>query len=95
MPVLLLAGCKNKKGQEVIEPAAPVAFQAPAVVSWAKNAVIYEVNIRQYTKEGTFNAFADHLPRLKELGVDILRGIFLAGCPTSPLAARKLSGAQR
>ena len=34
--------------------------------------MIYEVNIRQYTKEGTFNAFADHLPRLKELGVDIL-----------------------
>ena len=34
LPVLLLAGCKNKKGQEVIEPAAPVAFQAPAVVSW-------------------------------------------------------------
>ena len=36
------------------------------------NANIYEVNIRQYTKEGTFNAFAKHLPRLKELGVDIL-----------------------
>ncbi|MEO1254726.1 MAG: alpha-amylase family glycosyl hydrolase, partial [Bacteroidota bacterium] len=33
---------------------------------------IYEVNIRQFTPEGTFNAFADHLPRLKELGVDVL-----------------------
>lgn len=39
---------------------------------WAKNAVIYEVNIRQYTPEGTINAFSDHLPRLKEMGVDIL-----------------------
>ncbi len=39
---------------------------------WSKDAVIYEVNIRQYTEEGTFNAFAEHLPRLKELGVDIL-----------------------
>lgn len=39
---------------------------------WSKNAVIYEVNIRQYTPEGTFSAFAEHLPRLKELGVDIL-----------------------
>ena len=66
LPVLLLAGCKNKKGQDVIIPAVPAAFQTPAVVSWAKDAVIYEVNIRQYTKEGTFNAFADHLPRLKE-----------------------------
>ncbi|HNX43472.1 MAG TPA: alpha-amylase family glycosyl hydrolase [Bacteroidales bacterium] len=39
---------------------------------WAKNAVIYEVNIRQYTPEGTFKAFEAHLPRLKELGADIL-----------------------
>ncbi len=38
----------------------------------AKDMVIYEVNIRQYTPEGTFNAFAEHLPRLEELGVDIL-----------------------
>ena len=39
---------------------------------WSENAVIYEVNIRQFTPEGTFNAFATHLPRLKDLGVDIL-----------------------
>jgi glycosidase len=41
-------------------------------VEWSKNANIYEVNIRQYTPEGTFNAFVEHLPRLKDLGVDIL-----------------------
>lgn len=39
---------------------------------WVSNSVIYEVNIRQYTPEGTFNAFVEHLPRLKELGVDLL-----------------------
>ena len=39
---------------------------------WSKNATIYEVNIRQYTKEGTFKAFEKHLPRLKKMGVDIL-----------------------
>ena len=39
---------------------------------WTRNAVIYEVNLRQYTKEGTIKAFEAHLPRLKELGVDIL-----------------------
>lgn len=39
---------------------------------WSKNATIYEVNIRQYTPEGTFAAFQRHLPRLKALGVDIL-----------------------
>ncbi|MDU1889227.1 MAG: alpha-amylase family glycosyl hydrolase [Dysgonomonas sp.] len=41
-------------------------------LDWTRNAVIYEVNVRQYTKEGTFAAFEAHLPRLKELGVDVL-----------------------
>jgi glycosidase len=40
--------------------------------NWASQANIYEVNIRQYTSEGTFDAFAKHLPRLKAMGVDIL-----------------------
>ncbi len=39
---------------------------------WSKNAAIYEVNIRQYTPEGNFNAFESHLPRIKELGIDII-----------------------
>lgn len=41
-------------------------------VEWSKNAVIYEVNVRQYSKEGTFKAFEKDLPRLKKLGIDIL-----------------------
>lgn len=40
--------------------------------NWAYDAVIYEVNIRQYTKEGTFKAFQNHLPQLKEMGVGII-----------------------
>ncbi|OIQ97961.1 alpha-amylase 2 [mine drainage metagenome] len=43
-----------------------------STIDWAKNANIYEVNIRQYTPEGTFVAFAKHLPRLKDMGVEIL-----------------------
>ncbi len=39
---------------------------------WSYNATIYEVNIRQYTPEGTFKAFETHLPRLQKLGVKIL-----------------------
>ncbi|HXS55654.1 MAG TPA: alpha-amylase family glycosyl hydrolase, partial [Hanamia sp.] len=42
------------------------------VVSWANGSNIYEVNIRQYTPEGTINAFVKHLPRLKDMGVEIL-----------------------
>ncbi len=40
--------------------------------NWSRNAVIYEVNLRQYTDSGSIKAFETHLPRLKNLGVDIL-----------------------
>ena len=43
-----------------------------AHVDWSRNANIYEVNIRQYTPDGTLKAFTSHLPRLKKMGVDIL-----------------------
>jgi glycosidase len=33
---------------------------------------IYEVNVRQYTPEGTLNAFAKHLDRLQKMGVQTL-----------------------
>jgi len=39
---------------------------------WVKSANIYEVNIRQFTPEGTFKAFVPHIARLKNMGVDIL-----------------------
>ena len=37
-----------------------------------ENSVVYEMNVRQYTPEGTFAAAQPELPRLKELGIDIL-----------------------
>ena len=39
---------------------------------WARNQVVYEVNLRQYTPGGTIEEFRQHLPRLKELGAGIL-----------------------
>jgi glycosidase len=39
---------------------------------WAANATIYEVNVRNYTPEGTFRAFEAHLPRLAKMGVVIV-----------------------
>ncbi len=39
---------------------------------WIANTSIYEVNIRQYSPEGTFNAFAKALPRLQDMGVEVL-----------------------
>ena len=41
-------------------------------VTWINKATIYEVNLRQYTAAGSFNAFTYHIPRLKEMGVEVL-----------------------
>ncbi|WP_026327142.1 alpha-amylase family glycosyl hydrolase [Proteiniphilum acetatigenes] len=64
---VLLVACGNRdrshENGNVVKSAHP---------EWVYNAVIYEVNIRQYTPEGTLHAFSEHLPRLKKLGVDIL-----------------------
>ena len=40
--------------------------------SWTSNAVVYEVNVRDYSEAGTLNAVTDDLPRLQALGVNIL-----------------------
>ena len=37
-----------------------------------ENSVVYEMNVRQYTPEGTFAAAQQELPRLAEMGADIL-----------------------
>jgi len=39
---------------------------------WSRAATLYELNTRQFTESGTFRAAETHLPRLAELGVDIL-----------------------
>lgn len=60
----LIWGCQSPSQQPEI-----------AVVTFPERAAgmtVYEVNIRQYTPEGTIQAFAKHLPRLKELGVEML-----------------------
>jgi glycosidase len=41
-------------------------------VPWSHQASIYEVNVRQFTPEGTLAAFEAHLPRLAQMGVGIL-----------------------
>ena len=39
---------------------------------WTRDAVLYQINTRQFTEEGTFAAAQKQLPRLAEMGVDIL-----------------------
>lgn len=54
---------------------------------WINNTNIYEVNLRQYTPEGTFEAFAAHLPRLKNMGVKTLWFM-----PITPIAQKNKKG---
>lgn len=69
-----LTACSGSKKSDEAE-----AFKEDEVVEgsrlqadWTNTAIIYEVNVRQYTEEGTFASFSEHLERLKELGVNTL-----------------------
>ena len=55
--------------------------------AWAATTNIYEVNTRQYTTEGTFNAFSREMPRLKEMGVETLWFM-----PITPIARKNKKG---
>lgn len=54
---------------------------------WKHTTNIYEVNVRQYTKEGTFKAFEKEMPRLKSMGVKTLWFM-----PITPIAQEKKKG---
>jgi glycosidase len=65
---LIIFSCKEKDVKPII-----VSEIKPVVhPEWMIQGNIYEVNVRQYTPEGTFTAFAKHLDRLKEMGVQTL-----------------------
>ncbi len=67
--VTVSCGSKQSKAAEEQRDSTYTSVVHP---EWSRNAVIYEVNLRQYTDSGTVTAFDSQLPRLKELGVDIL-----------------------
>ena len=69
-----IAGCTATARTDSAErpPAGVPGVERGIHPEWSKNAVIYEVNIRQYTPAGTFAAFTKELPRIRALGVDIL-----------------------
>lgn len=68
--MIALASCKSEPEeriqQEVVPEIEPVSNLA------MEKAVIYEANIRQYSPEGTFDAFTAEIPQLKDLGVKVI-----------------------
>ena len=67
--LMVSAGCKRSGSETPFKE----SFVADSLHRRLASAVIYEVNIRQITPEGTFRAFTEqHIDRLKKLGVDVL-----------------------
>ena len=54
---------------------------------WMKKTNVYEVNVRQYTQQGTFEAMKQHLPRLRDMGVETLWFM-----PVTPIAQKNKKG---
>lgn len=82
--VLFLCSCKREEN-----PSAALRDHELAPVSneLLETAVIYEANIRQYSEEGSFNAFTEDISQLKELGVKV---IWLM--PVYPISSTKSKG---
>lgn len=68
--LLTLAACAP--ASPPADPYAPRDYVQLTHPEWARDAVIYQINTRQFTDEGTFSAAQRQLPRLAELGVDII-----------------------
>lgn len=69
--------------------AAPASAQAPQVAhaAWTRDATIYELNVRQFSHEGTIAAAARALPRLKRMGVKIVWVM-----PVQPIGEKERKG---
>ena len=76
---VVCTGCSSAKAEAV-----PTETKAP---EWTKTAVLYEVNLRQYTKSGTINEFSEHLETLKDMGINTLWFM-----PIHPISVTNRSG---
>jgi len=77
IPAVLAAVCSlaaaelraETANMDAYVPTPYVRIQHP---EWSRNAALYQINLRQFTSEGTLDAAREELPRLKALGADIL-----------------------
>ncbi|RMA58839.1 alpha-amylase family glycosyl hydrolase [Ulvibacter antarcticus] len=67
--VVIVTSCKEKNTKDAVAEVPVVKTITDDVL---ESAVIYEANIRQYSSEGTFDAFTKDIPQLKELGVKVI-----------------------
>jgi glycosidase len=74
---LALAACEPMTASDTpaataADPYEPQPYVTLEHPDWSRDATIYQVNVRQFSQEGTFEAVRQQLPRLKDLGIDIL-----------------------
>jgi glycosidase len=73
---LFFTSCGNNATTSTATDSASKSSDAAATIdghpAWIEQGNIYEVNVRQYTPEGTFKAFEPNLQRLKDMGVQTL-----------------------
>ena len=70
--VALTLAAAPAAAQPAVDRYAPESFEGVRHPDWSRRAVIYQINTRQFTPQGTFKAATLQIPRLKALGVTIL-----------------------
>ncbi|MFK7001776.1 alpha-amylase family glycosyl hydrolase [Flavobacterium oreochromis] len=65
---LLLIACKQE-AEKIIIPKNVSTCLDPKIT---EDAIVYQVDIRNYSAEGTFNAFTEDIPKLKSIGIKII-----------------------
>jgi alpha-amylase len=84
---VLFVACNNNSSQNTKPQQTTMTSAGFKKADWINTTNVYEINVRQYTPEGTFNAFAKELPRLKEMGVETLWFM-----PITPIAQKNMKG---
>jgi glycosidase len=83
---LFVFSCKSKTQKDKNGQSDSLVYNK-VTPEWAKDAAIYEVNLRQFTLEGTINSFQKELERLNQMGVKILWFM-----PVNPIGEKNRKG---
>ena len=70
--ISVATACKNSPAGNDSGKTTNTMSGQPVAPAWASNAVLYECNVRQFSPEGNLAGVTAQLPRLKDLGIDIL-----------------------
>ena len=70
--IIGFVSCKKENKTDIKTEEAPMETLNKVTPEMMENGVIYEANIRQYSEEGSFDAFTKDIPEIKKLGVKVI-----------------------